>query len=98
MKTRICIDKNIKAKSIGKAAEKFAKVLTEKGYKWAADEMTESVENGCYCCCNASEFSFVTGGRPVSPKSSDWTYYWAIENIDGNDYYAWFIEREVNND
>lgn len=91
---RIDIDKKIKAKSIEKAAEKFAKVLIEKGYDWVASEMVESVENGYYCCSNASEISIVKGERPVSPKSNDWTYYWAIENIDGNDYYAWFIEIE----
>lgn len=91
---RVDIDKNIKAKSIEKATEKFAKVLTENGYEWAADEMIESVENGYYYCSNASETSLVQYGRPVSPKTNDWTYYWAIENIDGNDYYAWFIEIE----
>ena len=90
---RIDIDKEIKAKSIEKAAEKFAKVLTDKGYAWAAAEMVESVELGYYCCCNASEFPYSQGGRPVSPKSTDWTYYWAIENIDCNCFYAWFIER-----
>lgn len=92
---RIDIDKEIKAKSIEKAVEKFAKVLTAKGYDWAAEEMIESVEYGYYYCTNASVNNLVKGGRPVSPKTNDWTYYWAIENIDGNDYYAWFIEREV---
>lgn len=91
---RIDIDKEIKAKSIEKAAEKFAKVLIEKGYEWAADEMIESVENGCYCCSNAAEHTLIKGAKPTSPKTNDWTYYWAIENIDGNDYYAWFIEIE----
>lgn len=90
---RIDIDKNIKAKSIEKAAEKFAKVLTAKGYEWAADEMIESVENGWYCCSNAMEHTLIKG-KVTSPKTHDWTYYWAIENIDGNDYYAWFIEIE----
>lgn len=91
---RFDIDKNIKAKSIEKAAEKFAKVLTAKGYEWAADEMLESVENGYYCCSNAMEHTLIKGGRPTSPKTNDWTYYWAIENIDGNEWYAWFIEIE----
>ena len=91
--TRINIDKEIKAKSIEKAAEKFAKVLAAKGYDWAAAEMVESVENGYYYCSNASECNLIKNGRPISPKTTDWTYYWAIENIDGNDYYAWFIER-----
>lgn len=90
---RIDIDKNIKAKSIEAAAVKFAKVLTAKGFDWAADEMVESVENRCYCCSNATEHN-ISLGRPTSPKSNDWTYYWAIENIDGNDFYAWFIEVE----
>ncbi len=91
---RIDIDKEIKAKSIEKAAEKFAKVLTAKGYECTANEVIESVENGYYYCSNASESDFVKGGRPVSPKTNDWTYYWAIENIDGNEWYAWFIEIE----
>lgn len=90
---RIDIDKNIKAKSIEKAAEKFAKVLTSKGYEWAASEMVESVENGYYCCSNAMGHT-LSIGKVTSPKTHDWTYYWAIENIDGNDYYAWFIEIE----
>lgn len=90
---RIDIDKEIKAKSIEAASEKFAKVLSAKGYEWAAEEIIESVENGYYYDCNASEANIVKGGRPVSPKSNDWTYYWAIENIDGNEWYAWFIER-----
>lgn len=90
---RIDIDKNIKAKTIEKAAEKFAKVLTEKGYEWAAEEMVESVDNGYYCCSNAMEHG-ITSGKVTSPKTNDWTYYWAIENIDGNDFYAWFIEIE----
>ena len=90
---RIDIDKEIKAKSIEKAAEKFAKVLTSKGYEWAAAEIVESVENGYYYCSNASVANLIKGGRPVSPKTNDWTYYWGIENIDGNEWYAWFIER-----
>lgn len=91
---RIDIDKEIKAKSIEKATEKFAKVLTEKGFDWAAVEMLESVENGYYYCSNAYEISLIQYGRPLSPKTNDWTYYWAIENIDGNLWYAWFIEIE----
>jgi hypothetical protein len=91
---RIDIDKEIKAKSIEKAAEKFAKVLIAKGYEWAASEMIESVENGYYYCSNATEANLVQFGRPISPKTNDWTYYWAIENIDGNEWYAWFIEIE----
>lgn len=91
---RIDIDKEIKAKSIEKATEKFAKVLTSKGYEWAAIEMIESVENGYYYCSNATEANLVKGGRPVSPKTNDWTYYWAIEEVNDNTYYAWFIEIE----
>ena len=90
---RIDIDKEIKAKSIDKAAEKFAKVLAANGYEWAADEMVESVGNGYYCCSNASRHTLIEGDEPTSPKTTDWTYYWGIENIDKNDYYAWFIER-----
>lgn len=90
---RIDIDKKIKAKSIEEAAKKFAKVLIANGYEWAAEEMTETVENGYNCCSNALEHTLIAG-KVTSPKTSDWTYYWAIENIDGNDYYAWFIEVE----
>lgn len=90
---RIDIDKEIKAKSIEKAAEKVAKVLTTKGYEWAAAEMIESVENGYFYCSNASEANLIKGGRPISPKTSDWTYYWGIEEVDDGNYYAWFIEK-----
>ena len=90
---RINIDKEIKAKSIDKAVEKFAKVLVANEYEWAADEMVESVGNGYYCCSNASRHTLIQGGKPTSPQTNDWTYYWAIENIDKNTYYAWFIER-----
>ena len=90
---RIDIDKEIKAKSIDKAAEKFAKVLAAKGYEWASDEMVESVNSGYYCCSNASTHTLIQGGEPTNPKTNDWAYYWAIENVDENIYYAWFIER-----
>ena len=90
---RIDIDKEIKAKSIEKAAEKFARVLASKGYDWAADEMVESVGNDYYCYSNASRHTLIQGGRPTNPDTTDWDYYWAIENIDENIYYAWFIER-----
>ena len=90
---RIDIDKNIKAKTIEEAAKKFAKVLATKGYEWAADGMVESVGNGYYCESNAMLHSF-SKGEVTSPKTNDWTYYWAIENIDGNEWYAWFIEIE----
>ena len=93
---RIEIDKEIKAKSIEKASEKFAKVLMSKGYEWAAIETVESVDNGYYYCSNATEFHLVKGGCPVSPITNDWTYYWAIEKIDDNTYYAWFIEKSDN--
>ena len=91
--TRINIDKEIKAKSIEKATEKFAKILREKKYEWAAEEMIETVENGYYYCTNANEIDIIKGGSPKSPKTHDWTYYWAIEEIDNERYYAWFIER-----
>jgi hypothetical protein len=91
---RIDIDKNIRAKTIEKAAEKFAKVLTDKGYEWAGIGMVESVKNGYYCESNALEHTVHQYGEPTSPKTNDWTYYWAIENIDGNEWYAWFIEIE----
>ena len=93
---RIEIDKEIKAKSIEKASEKFAKILMSKGYEWAAIEMVESVDNDYYYCSNATENNLVEGGCPVSPITNDWTYYWAIEEIDDNTYYAWFIEKSDN--
>lgn len=92
---RINIDKEIKAKSIEKATEKFAKILREKKYEWAAEEMIETVENGYYYCSNASEINLVKGGKPISPKTNDWSYYWGIEEIAERNYYAWFIERIV---
>lgn len=91
---RIDIDKEIKAKSIEAASEKFAKVLRAKGYEWAAEEIIESVANGYYYFSNASESNIVKGGIPVSPKSNDWSYYWAIDNVYANIWYAWFIEIE----
>ncbi|MGN0989502.1 MAG: hypothetical protein ACI4N6_04240 [Eubacteriales bacterium] len=90
---RVELDKDIKARTIEKAAEKFAEYLVKNGYAWAAEEMVESVENGYYYCCNATVANLVKFGRPVHPETNDWTYYWAIENIDGNEWYAWFIER-----
>ena len=90
---RINIDKEIKAKSIEKATEKFAKILSEKNYEWAAEEMIETVKNGYYYCTNASEIDIIKGASPKSPKTKDWTYYWAIEEVDDGKYYAWFIER-----
>ena len=91
---RIYFDKNIKASTIEKAAKKFAEYLIENGYAFAGEEIIESVENGYYYCYNASEANLVRFGSRVSPKTNDWTYYWAIENIDGNEWYAWFIERD----
>ena len=90
---RVAFDKEIKASSIEKATEIFSKKLRENGYDWAADEMTESVSNGCVCCSNASEHCLKIN-EVTSPKSSDWTYYWAIEEIDDKKFYAWFIERQ----
>ena len=46
---RVEFDKEIKASNIEKSTEKFCKILREKGYDWAADEMTESVSNGYVC-------------------------------------------------
>lgn len=89
---RIEFDKEFKANSITKASEKFAKLLRKKGYDWAADEMLESVENGYFCCSNAMEHN-IAEGKVTYPKTSDWTYYWSIENLYDNIYYASFIER-----
>ena len=90
---RVEFDKEIKASNIEKATEKFCKILREKGYDWAADEMTESVSNGCVCCSNATEHNLKIG-EVTSPKTADWSYYWAIEQLDEKNFYAWFIERQ----
>ena len=90
--TRIDIDKEIKAKTIEKAAEKFAKVLAAKGFGWAGDTMVESVANGYICDSNAMVYSFPMG-KVTTPKTPDWSYYWAVEEIDTGLFYAWFIER-----
>ena len=89
---RISIDKEIKAKTIEKAAEKFAKVLAAKGFEWTGEAMTESVEGGYYCDSNALLHTFKKG-EVTSPKSNDWSYYWAIEELYSGCFYAWFIER-----
>lgn len=88
---RVNIDKQIKASNIEKATEKFCKILRDNGYDWAADEMTESVSNGCVCCSNALEHDLKIG-VVTSPKTADWTYYWAIEELSDKLFYAWFIE------
>lgn len=87
------VDKEIKANNIEKATEKFCKILREKGYEWAAEEMTEVVSNDYNCMSNASEHN-LKKGEVTSPKTADWTYYWAIEQLDEKNYYAWFIERQ----
>ena len=89
---RIDIDKEIKAKTIEKAAEKFAKVLAAKGFEWAGEAMTESAANGYYCDSNAMLHTFKKG-EVTSPATSDWSYYWAIEELYSGCFYAWFIER-----
>lgn len=91
--TRFELDKNIKASNIVKATEKFCKLLRNKGYCWVADEMTESVLNGFLCCSNALEHNLKIN-EVTSPKTNDWSYYWAIEQIDEKNFYAWFIERK----
>ena len=83
---RVEIDKHIKARSIEKAAEIFSEKLSKK------DEMTESISNGCVCCSNASEHNLKIK-EVTSPKSADWSYYWAIEETGDKEFYAWFIER-----
>lgn len=90
---RICIEKAIKAKTIEKVAEKFAAYLASKGYEWAGEEVIETVDSGYYYCSNATESNMIQYSRPLSPKSDDWNYYWAVDNIDGNEWYAWYIER-----
>lgn len=89
---RIDIDKEIKAKTIEQAAEKFARLLFAKGFEWAGEAMTESVENGYYCGSNAMLHTFKKG-EVTSPNTSDWSYYWAIEELYNGFFYAWFIER-----
>ncbi len=90
---RVSFDKEVKARNIEKATEKFCKILREKGYDWAADEMTETVSNGYVCCSNALEHTLKIG-EVTSPKTNDWSYYWAIEQISEKLFYAWFIERK----
>ena len=90
---RFDIDKAIKASSIEKATEKFCKILRDRGLIWAADEMTESVSNGFVCCSNAMEHTLKIN-EVTSPKTNDWSYYWAIEEIGDKEFYAWFIERQ----
>lgn len=89
---RTDIDKAIKAKTINAAAEKFGKFLSDKGYEWAAEEIIECVENGWYCQSNAT-LHHTEQETVTHPETADWTYYWAIENVDENSWYAWFIER-----
>lgn len=89
---RTDLDKNIKASTIESAAKKFAEYLIKNGYAWAAEEITECVENGWYCQSNAT-LHHTERGKVTHPETSDWTYFWAIENVDGNNWYAWFIER-----
>ena len=86
-------DKEIKASNVEKATEKFCKILRDRGYNWAADEMAESVSNGYVCCSNATEHNLEIG-KVTSPKTSDWSYYWAIAQLDEKLFYAWFIERQ----
>lgn len=86
-------DKEIKASNIEKATEKFCKMLRDKGYDWAADEMTEAVSNGYNCMSNAAEHN-LKKCEVTSPKTADWTYYWAIEQLDEKNFYAWLIERQ----
>ena len=90
---RVAFDKEIKASSIEKAAEIFSEELRKKGYDWAAEEMTESISNGYVCFSNASEHNLKMK-EVNSPKSSDWTYYWAIEENEDKKFYARFIERQ----
>lgn len=90
---RVEFDKEIKTSNIEKATEKFCKILREKGYDCAADEIAETVSNGYVCCSNAAEHD-LKSCVVTSPKTSDWSYYWAIEQIDEKKFYAWFIERQ----
>lgn len=89
---RTDFDKNIKARTIEKAAESFAEYIAKHGYEWAAEEIIECVNNGWYCQSNAT-LHHTEPGKVTHPETSCWTYFWAIENVDGNNYYAWFIER-----
>lgn len=90
---KVEIDKEIKTNSIEKAAEKFCRILREKGYIWASDEIIETVSYGYVCCSNAMDH-ILKIGEVTSPRTTDWTYYWAIEQLDEKNFYAWFIERK----
>lgn len=92
---RIDLEKDIKASTIQKASKKFAEFLSKNGYDWAADEVVETVANGYFYCSNASLANLVKGGSPVHPQSNDWSYYWGIDHVDGNNWYAWFIDRDA---
>ena len=85
-------DRNIKANTIEEAAKKFADYLIKNGHPWAAEEIIECVENGYFCLSNAT-LHHTECGKVTHPETADWTYFWAIENVDGNKWYAWFIER-----
>lgn len=90
---RIDLDKNIRAKSIEKASIIFGEYLTRNGYEWVAEEVVECVANGYYCQSNAMQHN-LPKEKVTHPITHDWSYYWAIEEIDEGRYYAWFIERK----
>lgn len=89
---RFDFDNSIRANSADAASRKFANHLRKIGLDWVADEVIASVEGGYFCCSNATLHN-ISGNRPTHPETSDWTYYWWLENIDGKDWYGWFIER-----
>ena len=89
---RIDIDGQYKAKDRLEAAKKFTKALVSHDYEWAAEAMEESIENGYYYDSNASEIDLKRGAEPIPPKTSDWTYYWGVEDLGDDQYYAWFID------
>ena len=48
-------------------------------------EMRECVANGFYCMSNAMEHN-LQKGVVNPPQSNDWSYYWAVENVDDEKY------------
>lgn len=91
---RIELEKEFRARSINEAARKASNFYRGSSLDWVADELQESVENGYYYCCNASISNTVQYSLPRSPSTSDWTYYWGLEEVDEGNFYTWLIIKE----
>lgn len=91
---RFDLDWEFKARSMKEAARKAAKFYRCNSLNWVADELQDCAENGYYYSCNATISNTFQYSEPLSPSTSDWTYYWAIEELGDGIFYTWFIERE----